>query len=252
MNTQQLKILIKRTVLPWYWRWQDSSSAMRDTVDTVNVLGDSHCRYFRYMQQHHSIPKTRVRVFSITGATAAGMINPASKTRAMPAVRSVLRRLPRVQSVLLSLGEVDVGFVIPMRCQRSGAPPEDELVKVFDAYMQFVSDVVAMGFAKVMLATVSPATIDDWSKWPGPVGHLRKQVTMSIHDRSQLASKFNALLRAGQSQYHYTFLDVESQFADDCGQVRPQLISDRAGDLHLNNKQAAAIYRDALQKEGFA
>ncbi|MCC6680706.1 MAG: SGNH/GDSL hydrolase family protein [Phycisphaeraceae bacterium] len=243
MNTQPLKVFVKRTITPLLWKWQDR----RRDLPVVNVLGDSHVRYFRHLQQRCPLEKTLVRVFGVTGATASGMTNPASKTRALPAIQYVLARIPRRQFVVFSLGEVDVGFIVPL----SPAPGE-ALGKACGHYLHFVDDVVAMGFAGVWLATVPPPVIEDWSKWPGPVAHLRKQVTTSLADRCGLAQRFNAMLREGQSAHGYRFLDVEDQFTDHTGRVRPQMISPRPGDLHLNNDRAAAIYHEALRREGFA
>ncbi len=243
MNTQPLKVFVKRTITPLLWKWQDR----RQSLAGVNVLGDSHVRYFRHLQQHCPLEKTFVRVFGITGATASGMTNPASKTRALPAIQYVLARIPRRQFVVFSLGEVDVGFIVPL-----SSSPDEALRKACDHYLQFVDSVVAMGFAKVLLATVPPPVIEDWSRWPGPVAHLRKQVSMSLADRCKLAQRFNTMLREGQSTHGYRFLDVEDQFADNTGHVHPELISPRPGDLHLNNDRAAAIYREALLREGCA
>jgi hypothetical protein len=204
------------------------------------------------LHAHRPLQRTRIRVFNVTGATAAGLTNPASKTRALPAFRFLLARLKREQTVLLTLGEVDVGFVIPMRCQRDGTAVRTHVGQAVGSYLNFVDEVRALGFQRILLATVPPPTIDDWSQWPGPIGHLRKQVTASLAQRSAMAQLFNEMIRHQAPDHGCKMLDVENSFVDDHGLVRPQLISPRPGDLHLANEAASSIYRQALLEAGFA
>jgi len=250
LSNEQLKIYVKLVLTILRWKWQDGVTHRSYRI--VNVLGDSHTRYFRFLQNHYPLKSTYLRVFNVTGATASGLSNPHSKTRAAMAFGVLLRYLNKRQSLLIQLGEVDCGFAIWIRAAKKGTRAEDELKRAFDNYMASVRMAMDLGFKKVFIATVSPPTIEDWNVWRGPIGHLRRQVAADIMGRSQLTRLFNQLLREGAETVGYTFLDVETLFTDpETSLVRPELFSDRPGDLHLNNHEAAKIFRKALVAANF-
>ena len=243
-SNEQLRIHIKLALITLRWKWQDVTHG---SDEIINILGDSHTRYFRFLQRTYPLAATHLRVFNVTGATASGLRNPHSKTRASMAFGFLLRRLDKKQVLLMQLGEVDCGFALWMKAAKHGNRAEDELQRAFDNYMVSIRNARELGFEKILIATVSPPTIADWSLWRGPVGHLRRQVAADIRERSQLTRLFNQLLREGASAVGYTFLDVENLFTDpQTSLVRPELLSDRPGDLHLHNHEAAKIYRKAL------
>ena len=248
-SNEQVKIYAKLALTTLRWKCQDITHR---SYKIINVLGDSHTRYFLFLQNSYPLRSTYLRVFNITGATASGLSNPHSKTRAAMAFGFLLRRLDSSQSLLMQLGEVDCGFAIWIRATKYGTRAEDELERAFDHYMNSVTKARALGFDKIFIATVSPPTIEDWGLWRGPIGHMRRQVAAGMVERSQLTRLFNQLLREGAAEFGYNFLDVEGLFTDlQTSLVRPELFSERPGDLHLSNEKAAKIFREALLVAGF-
>jgi hypothetical protein len=243
------KVLVKREWTRLAWKWSDLTGG---DGQVVNVLGDSHTRYFRHLQATAPLRRTRLRVFNVTGATASGLKNPSSKTRAVASFRSLLRTARRDQALLLQLGEVDCGFAMWMRAERRRTPIEVELEDAIGHYLDFVAEIRGRGFRRVMLATVPPPTIEDWNRWRGPIGHLRRQVKADLPERSRVTRLFNQRLRLAAPGAGFDFLDVEDALVDPhTAIVRPELLSEEPGDLHLNNERTARIYRGALERAGF-
>jgi len=244
-NKEQINVYRKLLITIPRWVFQDYLGGKNQKL---TIVGDSHTRYFCYMAKHHPLEHTMLRVFNVTGATASGLANPNSKTRAVWAFKTLLRRVPDKENLLIQLGEVDCGFVIWMRaanlpeaCQHADA--------VLERYLEFVQWTKKSGFQNIYLSTVSPPTISDWSGWRGPVAHMRRQVTAGIEDRAALTCYFNSRLRMFSGD-DYKFLDVEDGWADQNGYTLEPFVCETPGDLHLANAPSSEILREGLVKLG--
>ena len=78
----------------------------------ILVFGDSHSMVFRYCNNKQN--KFKFHVCEVGGATALGLVNPNSKTNALPIFSNKIRNSnsKMFKKVFLMLGEVDCGFVI--------------------------------------------------------------------------------------------------------------------------------------------
>lgn len=156
----------------------------------VLCVGDSHLRVMR----HVCVPGAWIRVTSVDGATASGVLNPNSQTHALSIFTARLSRAKPWQVVLVELGEVDCGFVIWHRAQRHDLSVEEQLAYTLDSYVAFIETVRGMGFRQVLVLSAPLPTIgDDPLEW-GEVANLRAEVTATQRERTDLTLRFNAQL----------------------------------------------------------
>jgi hypothetical protein len=248
VNKEFLKIASKTAFLGSAWIVEDH---LRPKIGFLNVLGDSHAGYFRVIERQNPLAKTRIRVFSITGATASGLLNPNSRTKAQVAFKLILQLIKKRNIILFQLGEVDCGFLIWMKAKRAQTDPFNEAERCIERYMKFLEWTMKIGFSKIIVSTVPPPTIAHWESWRGPIAHLRRQVTASLEMRSRVTSYFNAQLRDGAERLDYLFLDVEDQYCDpDTKLVRRALVNEDNHEIHLNSERASRILKTALLKNG--
>ena len=165
--------------------------------------------------RHVVVPGVRFRAEALAGATASGLQNPNSATRSQAIFAKRLRRAKRWQHVLIQLGEVDCGFVIWHRAERHGLSVEEQLEQTLDSYQTFLEGIARTGFAGVIVLSVPLPTIDDTrSEWRGQVANLRKEVTATKLERTNLTLRFNSQLQARCLLLGIDFVDVTTGHLD--------------------------------------
>jgi hypothetical protein len=183
----------------------------------------------------------------LSGATASGILNPNSVTRSLSIFTEQLNKAKRWQQVLLQLGEVDCGFVIWHRAQRHGLDVEDQLVHTLEAYTQFISKVVSMGFSRVIVLSVPLPTIDDYPSQWGEVANLRKEITASQRERTDLTLRFNNALRDSCATVGAEFVDVTTGHLDSkSGLIDQRFLRKTNQDHHLSDEPYAELIANQL------
>jgi hypothetical protein len=155
---------------------------------SVLVLGDSHAEVFFHPSLQAAFPLTRFAVCAVPGATASGLENPNAKTRAYQQFREALDAEPW-DHVVVQLGEVDAGFVIWYRAVKYDASVTEMLEGAVSKYTAFLSEIVARGLSVTVVSCPLP-TISDDNDW-GEVANLRREVTATKRERTDLALRFN-------------------------------------------------------------
>lgn len=213
------------------WAFNRRALALARRREHVICLGDSHVKVMRHVR----LPGAWLRPYGVGGATASGIMNPNSQTQSFVAFSDRLRRAKRWQSVLFLLGEVDCGFVIWHRAQRHGISVEEQLEQTLDAYQSFIGRTVGLGFRRVLVLSAPLPTIRDTpSEW-GDVANLRKEVTASLEQRTELTLRFNEQLRRRCERVGATFVDVTSAQLDGA----TGLIAERFRREHSRNHHLA-------------
>ncbi|HME04301.1 MAG TPA: hypothetical protein VKG38_14865 [Solirubrobacteraceae bacterium] len=171
----------------------------------VLCLGDSHVAVMRDVH----LPGVWFLPFAIGGATASGILNPNSKSDSAKVFGARLARAGLWQEVLLLLGEVDCGYLIWHRAARRGLTVDEQLELTMDAYQTFIASIVERGFSRVVVLSAPPPTIDDEQTRPeGSVADLRRSVTASKAERTELTLRFNRELRRRCETVGAVFVDV--------------------------------------------
>ena len=198
--------------------------------DHVLCLGDSHVA----VMEHVPVPRVWFRAKPISGATASGIQNPQSTSQAMAIFDELLARAKPWQEIVLHLGEVDCGFLIWHRARRLGVTVDAQLAHTLDTYSTFIASVVRRGFRRVVVLSVPLPTIgDDPAKW-GEIASLRRIVTASQAERTELTLRFNEGLRARCAQIGVLFVDATSGHRDaHTGLVDRRFLRDTHQDHHL-------------------
>lgn len=193
------------------------------------VLGDSHGEVFRQPLFAARFPDHTWDCVIVPGATASGLENPNnSKTQAYPAFKQALSG-SNARRVIVSLGEVDTGFVIWYRARKYKESVFAMLDRAVDAYARFLGEFAA-DHELLCVSTPLP-TIRDGAPW-GEVANLRKEVDASQRARTALTLEFNRRMcqRALGLGVSYLSLDGRSLGAD--GLVRPELMHANPSDHH--------------------
>lgn len=103
----------------------------------ILVLGDSHTPTFNHPLFKEKFPKLFFNVLTVIGATASGLENPNSKTKAYPIFRKAIKQSTAKQ-VIVMLGEVDTGFVIWYRAQKYQESVPAMMNKAIASYSRYL------------------------------------------------------------------------------------------------------------------
>jgi len=164
-------------------------------LQVVECVGDSHLGQIRLLSLEPEMRSRRLwfRSISVNGATALGIKNPNSKTNAMY-IFDYWKRFFRSDSyILFMLGEVDCGFLVWFLAGERSQSVDDLFFKAFDNYIQFIDSVSASAGHKIIVSAPLP-TIKD-GVYLGEIANLRKSISVSQKERTNLTIKFNDELR---------------------------------------------------------
>jgi hypothetical protein len=217
----------------------------------LHCFGDSHTTIFLTVARSRLLRHTWIDAVAVNGATALGMVNPRSRTAALPTFSKVIAKLPVGRPVLFLLGEVDCGFLIWLRAERLGLPVQEQLEESVANYTSFLGDLVAAG-RRVIVASVPLPTIRDGDV-RGEVAGARQEVSATLEERTALTLQYDAALRDWTTRHGCSFLDVEKACLDPVtGVVREELRNPDALDHHLAPGPFAGIVAEQLRVIGLS
>lgn len=210
----------------------------------VLCIGDSHVSVFDYV----GVPDMWFRTSVVEGATASGIMNPNSATGAFTLFTKRLAVARPWQHIVVCLGEVDCGFVIWHRAQRHGLDIEDQLCATLNSYLTFLRQIKELAFASLSVLSVPLPTITDYpSQWGGEVANLRKEITATQRQRTDLTIRFNRELRQLVASEDIGFIDATSDQLDpNTGLIDQSLVRSQLVDHHLREEPYAALIAKAF------
>lgn len=220
-----------------------SATTPRAAKCEVLVLGDSHADVFKHVCMQANFPDHFFNVISVPGATVSGLENPNSATQALPIFEAGLK-VSQAPTVIVMLGEVDVGFVIWFRSEKYGAPVQDLAQRTLLSYQVFLAE-LKQRFRVVWVSAPLP-TIHDGNDW-GDVANKRKEVKATQAQRTQLTLQFNGAMQR-YCQGHSidsVMLDPDSLGAN--GRVRQELLNDNPRDHHYSPTKHVAMIAEKLK-----
>ena len=225
------------------WRAFDSVAVARGCRrEHVLGIGDSHLAALPDVV----VPGLWIRTFGIGGATASGIQNPASRTRAREIFEARLALAPRWQHLVLGLGEVDCGFVIWHRAKAQGLDVTEQLEVVLDRYASFIEAVFGSGFRSVSVLSATLPTVPSYGEASGnPAIAARNAIDVPLRERTALTQLYNDGLADRCRALGATFFDTTSEQLDPgTGMVSEKLtVKD---DPHLNLSGYAEILSRVL------
>jgi hypothetical protein len=209
-------------------------------------MGDSHIRYFTKAASYDLLYPYETDRLEVGGATAVGMRNPNSKTDAIGKFRRWVADKDRASEIVLHLGEVDCGYVIWYRADRYREPVELQMAESLDAYFDFVDELRAEGFSRVIISGATLPTITDDDQ-VGEVVLARSAITATMVERTQLTLEYNRELAERAAGRGLPFVDISPDVLDPItGVVNTRLRNPQADDHHMNVPLAAAHWARRL------
>ena len=198
--------------------------------NAVLVLGDSHAAIFNHPNFRRFFPDVYFYVCSVGGATVSGLENPNSKTDSRRVFESALKVCRHRKSTIVMLGEVDTGFVIWYRAAKYNESVDMMLKNAVIKYERFIQDIKK--YNEVIVISTPLPTIHDGDK--GKVANLRKEVTTTLKERTELTLKFNALIESFCLRQNVAFLSLDHDSLGQDGLVNPELLNEDPTDHHYD------------------
>ena len=194
----------------------------------VLVFGDSHVAIFNNFKMRKAFPQYYFNVVSVGAATVSGLENPNSKTQALPIFKQNLKT-SNANTIIVSLGEVDTGFVIWYRSEKYNTEVSEMLDNALRNYRDFL--IFLSRDHRVICLSAPLPTIRDGQDW-GDVANLRKKVKASQMDRTKLTIYFNESMEGFCLQNKIEYLDFDSESLGKNGLVHAGLINNNINDHH--------------------
>ncbi|TAN66746.1 MAG: SGNH/GDSL hydrolase family protein [Methylobacter sp.] len=211
-------------------------------MQEILVLGDSHTPIFNHVLFKEKFPNQFFNVLTVVGATASGLENPNSKTKAYPIFREVIKQSTAKQ-VIVMLGEVDTGFVIWYRAQKYQESIVAMMDKAVTSYSRFLLE-LTMRFEVVCISTPLP-TIQDNNDW-GDVANARREVTASQVERTALTLKFNRIMQQFCAQNNIRYIMLDSVSLGERGIVKAELLNNDCSDHHYDPEPYSRLLVERL------
>ncbi|WP_424099176.1 hypothetical protein [Moorena producens] len=218
---------------------------------TVHCIGDSHLNLFYSLANKHLWMNTNFEFCQVNGATAMGLANPNSQTNALPKFREYIASVPYRDTLLLSLGEVDCGFVIYYRAKKYGTPISCQFERSLKHYFDFLQSLSSLNFKNIIVPSVPLPTIADNQDW-GEVANLRKSINVPLRKRTDITTMYNAEIKKFCGSNKIIYLDYESEIIDQNTRlIRSEYMNYNPLDHHLNGDKVSNILRIKFKEIGF-
>ena len=208
----------------------------------ILILGDSHTPIFNHELFKEKFPDLFFNIHTVVGATASGLENPNSKTKAYPIFREAIKKSTAKQ-VIVMLGEVDTGFVIWYRAQKYQESVASMMDKAIESYSRFLLE-LAMRFEVVCISTPLP-TIQDGNDW-GDIANARRDVTALLVERTALTLEFNRIMQLFCRQNNIRYLMLDGLSLGEGGTVKTDLLNSDCNNHHYDPEQYSRLLVDGL------
>lgn len=216
----------------------------------IHFIGDSHVEVFWYMEFSpfyfwKIIPKIKI----VHGATASGLSNPNSKTKAVVNFKYYIRKeVKKNDYVLFQLGEVDCGFTIWFRSIKYNISIEKQTDLAINNYTSLINETKKFTKNKIVICSAVLPTIKDGS-YIGEVANLRKEVSASLVERTLLTKKFNARMKLFAKKNGFYFFDLDEYLFNKKTQtIHKIFLNEDPKNHHLNSKELSKILNKELNK----
>ena len=209
----------------------------RSRYKEILVLGDSHVNVFFEKIFREEFPDLFFNTRRVGGATLSGLRNPNSRTRALPIFKKELKTTT-AKTVIVLMGEVDMGFVIWYRAEKHKSSIENMYNQAVENYKNFLFD-IAKSKNTICISTPLP-TIQDGNDW-GDIAKLRKEVTATQKERTDLTLRFNKRIQKICEEIGIQFISLDEESLGRNGLVNPYLLSPDSNDHHYDKEKYALM-----------
>ncbi|MDB9900157.1 hypothetical protein OAC86_01280 [bacterium] len=183
------------------------------------------------------------------GSTARGCINPDSKTRAFHFFNNGIK-LTDAKHVVISLGEVDCGFMIWLKHQHDGTPINQLFEESMTNLMRLIKEHVMLKFntKNIFVMTIPPAFIVTNTDKRHLNGD-RAAVDPSLNERKNLISKWNKRLLKESKKIGFNLIDINNKIIDKhTGEINSKYRTPYQWNHHLWPYTCANLFIDEINK----
>lgn len=216
----------------------DGALVLKGACKEILVLGDSHALVFCNKKFETIFPDYFFNIVVVGGATVSGLENPNSKTQALPIFMANLER-SEAKTVIVLLGEVDVGFVICYRAQKYNTSVEAMLDKAVRNYQRLLSKIAERSHV-ICISTPLP-TIKD-----GNVANARRDVKTTQLQRTKLTLEFNKRMKYFCEMSGISYLSLDQESLGEDGLVKCDLATSDPKDVHYDNEKHSDLIVEKL------
>lgn len=184
--------------------------------ESLLILGDSHAACWGFIKDHNILPEYEITVRGIGGATARGIANPNSSSKALPIWKKMLdKQKDKFDWISIGLGEVDCNFMIWYRIENNKSTAKIELDKSINPYCEFINYLATKSKNKIIIRGCTLPTVIDYTKSDIPEHNLRGKIKASYRDRTNLTLEFNKRMKEFAKKNDYLYIDVVEETIDE-------------------------------------
>lgn len=215
----------------------------------ILILGDSHSSVFESIN-YKIFKKYYFDVVLAYGASSRGICNMNSQSGALRIFKDKLKKINAIEYeyVGVMLGEVDCGSVIWYKQEQNKSDLEKEIDESIKSQFEFIQSELVQLFEPKKIIVFGPnlPTLVNGSL-KSNIPHLRREVSSSLHERTELTLKYNKALRERSEHQRYNYIDIIKETMNkntsliDEGYLHEDLI-----DHHVSNKKTWKIWYNKI------
>lgn len=202
-------------------------------IEVIHCIGDSHAGTFNYYRVNKIFYRTVFKVFAVSGATALGITNIHSTSKARELFNRYLKFVRKNHTLLISLGEVDCDFLLWLKAKRDKTTVSFQFDIAIKRYEEFIEDLIDSGYKNIIIYSVPLPTIKKSQK-KGFVSDLRKDAKIGIRERTSITIKFNKTIKTYCQRSGIRFLSIYDKILNTkTGVINRKYINPDRLDHHL-------------------
>lgn len=213
----------------------------------ILCCGDSHVNVFNCC--NNELKNVFFEVCEVGGATAQGLVNPNSKTNALPIFEKKINDT-KMDKLLIMLGEVDCGFVIWVRSKRYNISVDEQINNSINNIFFFIQkildnnkylsnkDIIVVG---AILPTIKDSTNKKF------LGGARSEVDISQIERTKKTIEYNNLLKNNCNVFGYNYIDITEYIISNEGIVKDYYLNINPYDHHLDSNKTFKLWISKLK-----
>ena len=216
----------------------------------ILVIGDSHTKVFQYIKKNKLCNTYNFDIILIGGATAQGMVNPNSKTNAMPIFTKKVKMIKPnyYNKILIMLGEVDCGFIIWLRSEKYNISVDEQINISINNLFKFLKNTVLQKFKNndiIVCGSILPTIKDNTDK--NILGGARADIKTSQLERTYKTLEYNEILKKRCIEHNFNYIDITNDTINNNTHIiNDYYLSDNKNDHHLSDDKTYKLWLNKL------
>ena len=210
-------------------------------------IGDSHIELFKFGATHDLYKPFQHETCMASGATASGLQNTNSFTRASEKFKDFISKHSKNSEIIIQLGEVDCGILIWLKANEANITPEQQMQISLQSYNNFLTELIELGYKNILITSATLPTINDEDSVGEIISIRRQKVKATFKERTQLTLKFNTGLKEICNILNLKFIDASGFFLDPNTQLcNTEFRNKDKTDHHMDNHKASLVWANKI------